>query len=180
MSHAFVQEIGDKRFKFMHGHEVDPFINAHVQSIGRMIGSISNLLEFHQGTCLLSSDTAADVLLEAGEQLLRLRDWLVSGINRAFRGCYGMVPAEKARFLVRGLRTHRMLERYHADRAENLYDTAIVGHTHKAGTFSDWYFNSGSWTGSTNNFLRITPDGRIGVFDWGKRGPRPNNTVVVA
>jgi hypothetical protein len=55
---------------------------------------------------------------------------------------------------------------------------AVVGHTHKAGTFSDWYVNSGSWTGGTNDFLKITPDGDIGVFGWSERGPRPNKTVV--
>jgi UDP-2,3-diacylglucosamine pyrophosphatase LpxH len=54
----------------------------------------------------------------------------------------------------------------------------IVGHTHKAGTFGNWYFNSGSWTGHNTNFLRIAPDGDVGVFDWTDRGPRSNETVV--
>jgi hypothetical protein len=73
-----------------------------------------------------------------------------------------------------------MLGRYQADRTDGLYDIAVVGHTHRAGTFGEWYFNSGSWTGPTNNFLRIAPDGRIRVFDWEEQGPRVNQTVVAA
>jgi predicted phosphodiesterase len=71
-----------------------------------------------------------------------------------------------------------MLTRYYRDKAEGLYDIAIVGHTHKAGAFGDWYFNSGSWTGTSNNFLRMTPDGSVGVFNWTDSGPQRNSTVV--
>jgi len=71
-----------------------------------------------------------------------------------------------------------MLERYGEDRTKDLYDVAIVGHTHRAGTFEDWYFNSGSWTGSHRNFLRISPDGNVAVFDWSAAGPQPNHTRV--
>jgi len=179
-SHAFVRSIGDRRFKFVHGHEVDPLINAPVQNIGRMLGSFSYFLEYRHGTCLLSNDMVTHALLEVGERLLALGGWLRSGLESTWRRCRGVIPEEKITLLAREIRTHRMLGRYDADRTEGLYDIAIVGHTHKAGKFSDWYFNSGLWTGPTNNFLRITPDGRIDVFDWGRQGPRPNETVVAA
>ena len=178
MSPAFTRYIGGRRFKFMHGHEVDPFINPRVQNLGRMIGSVAHFLEFRRGACILSNDAVTDALLEVGEQLLRLWGGLTGRMNRAIRECCEMMPAEKVTLLARGIRTHRMLERYHADKTEGLYDVAIVGHTHKAGTFGNWYCNSGSWTGRTNDFLRITPDGNIGVFDWSRHGPRRNHTVV--
>jgi UDP-2,3-diacylglucosamine pyrophosphatase LpxH len=178
ISHAFVQHIGDKRFKFMHGHEVDPFVNAGIQSLGRMIGRLAYLCEYRQGACLLSNDTIIGLLEETGEQLLHLGTWLRAGLHTALRESYSILPAGRMRFLTRRLRTQRMLTRYYRDKAEDLYDIAIVGHTHKAGTFGDWYFNSGSWTGASNNFLRITPDGSVGVFNWTDNGPQPNSTVV--
>jgi UDP-2,3-diacylglucosamine pyrophosphatase LpxH len=178
ISPAFVRRIGDRRFKFMHGHEVDPLAHAGIQNLGRMIGSLAYLCEFGPGACLLSNDALIGVLEEAGEQLLRVWSWLRAGMNTALRESYDLLPAGRMRFLVRRIRTQRMLTRYYQDKTEGLYDIAIVGHTHKAGTFGDWYFNSGSWTGASNNFLRIAPDGEVGVFNWTDSGPQPNGTVV--
>ncbi|HNS23056.1 MAG TPA: metallophosphoesterase [Sedimentisphaerales bacterium] len=180
MSHAFVQHVGNKRFKFMHGHEVDPLITPGIQSIGRMLGAVAYRLEFRQGTCILSNDAITDALLEVGEQALELWSRLTRRMNRALRECYHRMPAEKVTILTRHIRTRRMLGRYYADRMQDLYDVAIVGHTHRAGIFDDWYFNSGSWTGPDCNFLEITPDGSVRVFDWSRCGPRPNNTMVAA
>jgi UDP-2,3-diacylglucosamine pyrophosphatase LpxH len=177
-SRAFVQQIGGKRFKFMHGHEVDPLTNAGTQGLGRMIGTLAYFLEFRQGTCILSNDTLTDALLEIGEQFLWLWGRARRRMSKAWRECYGRMPAEKVTGLTQQIRTRRMLARYYEDRNEDLYDIAIVGHTHKAGTFGNWYFNSGSWTGHNTNFLRIAPDGEVGVFDWTDRGPRLNDTVV--
>ena len=178
MSQAFTRDIGQKRFKFLHGHEVDPFINAPIQHIGRVIGSVAHLLEYRHGACILSNDAVTDALLEAGEHVLQLWRKLTGGVNQVIVDCCGMMPAENVTRLLRSHRTRHMLERYHADKAEGLYDVAIVGHTHKAGTVGGWYYNSGSWTARTNNFLRIAPGGTVDVFDWGRRGPRISRSVV--
>ena len=178
ISHAFVQRIGDRRFKFMHGHEVDPLANTCIQSLGRIIGRLAYLCEFRQGACLLSNDAIIGLLEETGEQLLHTSSWLRAGVDVALRESCGVLPAERMRFLTRRIRTRRMLTRYYQDKAEGLYDMAIVGHTHKAGTFGDWYFNSGSWTGAGNNFLRISRGGDVGVFNWTDSGPQPNGTVI--
>ncbi len=170
--------IGDRRFKFMHGHEVDPLITAGVQSLGRMIGTLAWLLEFRQGTCCLSNERITDWLLETGEQVLHVRDWFARLMGRAVRDCCTLVPDEPVRRLGRRIRTRRMLTRYYADREEGLYDVAVIGHMHKAGAVGRWYFNCGSWTGKNNNFLRISPEGRVAVFDWNGAGPEPNHTVV--
>lgn len=177
-SPAFVHQVGDTRFKFMHGHEVDPLITCGTRSISRMVGAVAYLLEFRQGTCILSNDVFTDVLLEIGEHALELWNRLTRRMNRALRHCYNRMPAEPMTRLSRHVRTCRMLERYGEDRTKDLYDVAIVGHTHRAGTFEDWYFNSGSWTGSHRNFLRISPDGNVAVFDWSAAGPQPNHTRV--
>jgi UDP-2,3-diacylglucosamine pyrophosphatase LpxH len=179
-SGAFTHTIGDKRFKFMHGHEVDPLITPRVQSLGRLLGSFSTLLEFRPGTCLMSNDHVTELLLEMGEQMLRIWHGLTAGLNKAVHECCSLVPAEQVTSMSRRIRTQRMLTRYHEDKQRGFYDVAIVGHTHKAGAFGDWYFNSGSWTGKTNNFLRISPAGHVAVFDWNHHGPQPNNTIMAA
>ncbi len=175
---AFTHRVGPKRFKFMHGHEVDPLINANVQSLGRAIGAVAYLFQFRQGTCCLSNERLTDLLLELGEQALQIWNGITKGMDRAMRDCCGLVPDEQVRRLGRRIRTQRMLTRYYADREQGLYDIAIVGHTHKAGVFGQWYFNCGSWTGKSNNFLRISPGGEVAIFDWSGKGPQPNHTVV--
>ncbi len=175
---AFTCRIGSRRFKFMHGHEVDPLITSSIQSLGRMIGALAYRFEFRRGVCCLSNERVTEVLLETGEQVLQLRDWIARGMSLAMRDCCDLMPGEPVRRLSRRIRTRRMLTRYYADRAEGLYDVAIVGHTHKAGAFGQWYFNCGSWTGTTNDFLRISPAGEVTVFNWTGRGPEPNHTVV--
>jgi uncharacterized membrane protein HdeD (DUF308 family) len=46
------------------------------------------------------------------------------------------------------------------------YDAAVLGHTHKPGRIGDWYFNSGSWTGALNTYLRIASDGGVRHLEW--------------
>jgi uncharacterized membrane protein HdeD (DUF308 family) len=46
------------------------------------------------------------------------------------------------------------------------YDVAVLGHTHKPGRIGDWYYNSGTWIGPRNAFLRISPDGDVRYFEW--------------
>jgi predicted phosphodiesterase len=130
VSRAFVRHIGDRRFKFMHGHEVDPLANTRIRNLGRVIGRLAYLCEFHPGLCLLSNDTVIGLLEETGEQLLHVRTWLRAGICRALQESYSVLPAGRMRFLTRRMRTRRMLTRYYKDKTEGLYDVAIVGHTH--------------------------------------------------
>lgn len=179
-SEAFTETIGDKRFKFMHGHEVDPLITPRVQSLGRLLGAFGTMLEFGPGTCLLSNDRLTEMLLETGEQMLGLWHSLMLRLNKAASECCSLMPTEQITFMKRRLRMQRMIARYHADKRRCAYDVAIVGHTHKAGVYDDWYFNSGSWTGKTNNYLEISPAGEVQVFDWNQHGAQRNETVLVA
>lgn len=179
-SAAFIETIGPRRFKFMHGHEVDPLITPRVQSLGRLLGAFGTLLEFPSGTCLLSNDQVTEVLLETGEHMLRLWHRLMAGLNKAAYECCSLMPSEQIMFMRRRIRMQRMIARYHEDKKRCAYDVAIVGHTHKAGVCGDWYFNSGSWTGKSNNFLEISPAGQVAVFDWSHHGPQRNNTILAA
>ncbi len=174
----FVRHIAGRKFKFMHGHEVDPFRLDSGAAFGRMLGSFSGAFEVAGCACILSNDAVADLLLEVGEAAVWAGRTFGRFARKMVRRCSSIVPNEElARFKNRG-RTHHMLHRYFQDKQNGLYDVAIMGHTHKAGIFDTWYFNCGSWTGGVNNFLRILPDGTVNVFDWSGDGPRRNNTRI--
>ncbi len=57
-------------------------------------------------------------------------------------------------------------------------DVAISAHTHRPLKFQNWYFNSGSWTDQTNDFIQIFPDGKVSLFNLDINTPKPNNTEV--
>lgn len=162
--------VGERVFQFMHGHEVDPFIPERPTGFGKILGTFTGWLEFGEAGCIVSNDAVSDCLLEAGENLLSVWYWAGRKMRRAMRDACSLIDNEELAKLRRPLRTRRMLSRYYEDMQHKLYDVAIVGHTHRAGRFGGWYFNSGSWTGASNNFLQINPDGGIEVFDWTSEG----------
>ena len=178
MTKPFVRTIGGKRFKFMHGHEVDPFMWDGIENTARFLRTFTNLLEPRSECVALSRDVMIEAVLELGECFWVLRKWLKNRFNTAVEQCCSVMPSNKLASLKRGLRLHNMLRRHHEHRASGLYDVAIAGHTHRAGNFDDWYFNSGSWTGRSNNFLRISPDGVVEVADWDEDGLRSRKMAL--
>jgi UDP-2,3-diacylglucosamine pyrophosphatase LpxH len=178
ISRSFCRVIGPTKFKFMHGHEVDPFIPDDSSSWGWFLGKADYAFQLKDGVCILSDDYLSDLLLEFGEYALRVWRWVSTKFGMAVKECRGVLPNEEITTLVRGLRTRKMLSRYNADKLEGFYDIAIVGHTHRAGHFDNWYFNSGSWTGHANNFLKIWPDGNVQIFDITADGITVNNTEI--
>jgi UDP-2,3-diacylglucosamine pyrophosphatase LpxH len=167
---CFTRTIGGRRFKFMHGHEVDPFNCQTVANCGRMIVRLAYVVESRRGFCVLRNDELVDGILEKAEHLVRPWYWFRDSLRRMIsKGRFG-IEQEQVRYIKNQLRVHRMLSRYWEDRQKGLYEVAVAGHTHKAGRHGDWYLNAGSWTGSSNSFLRILPDGQAEVFDWTARG----------
>jgi UDP-2,3-diacylglucosamine pyrophosphatase LpxH len=75
-------------------------------------------------------------------------------------------------------RVEELYREYRKHREANGYDVAVVGHTHRPGRLEDWYYNSGSWAGQSNNFLRISASGQVDVFDWTLEGPVANTTCL--
>lgn len=170
--------LGGRKFKFMHGHEVDPFIRKRSKTLCRVFGPVVDLLHSKSDSAALTYDICSDLALELGEAALAVWKWLSELTKRATDDCLSVLPNEELAFLKRHSRTKKMLRRYREDLHEGLYDIAVVGHTHKAGRFSNWYFNSGSWTAHRSNFLQITPDGNVNLFDWHTFGPKFNNTCI--
>lgn len=175
----FIRSFGQQNIKFMHGHEVDPFIPEFLMSFGKVFGNIVSTFEFN-GSCILSNDKLCDAVLELGEQMLRSYKWMASKIGLAFREYSHYLPQEQLNKAQRSVRTRKMMIRYFLDKEAGLYNQAIVGHTHKEGYFADWYYNCGSWTGKNNSFLQINEDGNIKIYDWDKNGARENHKEIVA
>jgi predicted phosphodiesterase len=176
----FIRTIGGKRFKFMHGHEADPFVQGNMKTLARALVTYAPVLAFENTILTISSDALVDVVLELGENILRIWDWVTGNVKKTFRECCSVVPSNTLTNSKKRVRTQKMLTRYYQDRTQDLYDIAIVGHTHKPGRFDDWYFNSGSWTGRTNNFLRISSDGAVEVSDWDENGPKIRTTSLMS
>lgn len=178
ISQPVTRTISNKKFKFLHGHEVDPFIFNDRKNLYKALGGIVNILQFNTNTCTVTHDICSDILLEFGEFFIGTWNRLFKFLTKAGDQFCNILPDEEVAFLKRAGRTRCMLRRYREELNKGLYDIAIVGHTHKAGQFSDWYYNSGSWTGRRSNFLHITPDAEISVFDWTESGPRQNKTLI--
>ncbi|MBV9948605.1 MAG: DUF308 domain-containing protein, partial [Myxococcales bacterium] len=59
------------------------------------------------------------------------------------------------------------------------YDVTVLGHTHKPGRIGRWYFNSGTWLGPGNPYLRISPDGTVRYHEWKDGSPVEREMPVV-
>ena len=169
--------IGDRRFRFMHGHEQDPFINRRLYS-RTLPGYLSPAFSLKDRMCRWTGDAIPNLFLEGGERVLGfLHGDRRSPLHRIHPELHHSKKWHKRRSGY-PIRVQKMLSRYHYDKDKNDYDVAVLGHSHKAGQYGDWYFNSGCWIGANHSFLKIWPDGHVEVFDWERGGPRSNQIVV--
>jgi UDP-2,3-diacylglucosamine pyrophosphatase LpxH len=179
MGRPFERVIDGKRFKFMHGHEVDPFNCGDAPSWGRIFSIIAGMFEDHHKSPLLpSGETVEAVLEEFAEDMLRLWNSRATKLTKPEISAPPPNPQKELTPAQNPDRVQEMYRRYREDREANGYDVAIVGHTHLPGRLGNWYYNSGTWTGQSNNFLRISPAGDVEVFDWTETGAVPNPTVL--
>jgi len=180
MSRRFVREIGGKKFMFMHGHEADPYNKGDTPSWTRILTIFAGIVEDVNGSPLLGTGvTVEEALLNISVPLMKAWNWLVN--LRYKKAIGGKSPSPSKRELTPSQnpeRAQKLLDDYKKDKETELYDIAIVGHTHQVGRFEDWYFNSGCWVKEINNFLRISTDGQVRVFDWKDGQAIPNNTVL--
>jgi UDP-2,3-diacylglucosamine pyrophosphatase LpxH len=171
----FIRTIEGKRFKFMHGHEADPFSGVRLRRICDVLEPLDGKLSVGENPEILVSDSVYRVLIEIGELGKHTWFWLRK---------FGTEMLEKSglidedREVKRCIRTRKLLAAYHEEWRDGLYDVAIAGHTHKAGRCSQWYFNSGSWMRGQSNFLRIRPDGIVDVCHWEGNSPVQDHTII--
>jgi UDP-2,3-diacylglucosamine pyrophosphatase LpxH/uncharacterized membrane protein HdeD (DUF308 family) len=166
MRAPFVRTLGGKRFRFCHGHETDPFNSGDDPAFGRMLAIFGGVFEDENGSPLLASgESVEDVLEQFGESMLAI--WTVALATMKERATHQDVHPSAS--LTPAQNPDRLAEHVAGVRAaleKGDHDVTVLGHTHKAGRIGDWYFNSGSWTGPLNQFLRISPDGHVRCFEW--------------
>ncbi|WP_437603657.1 metallophosphoesterase [Sorangium sp. So ce590] len=167
MRAPFVRELGDRRFRFCHGHETDPFNAGDDPGFGRMLSIFAGVFEDQNGSPLLTSgESVEDVLEQFGDSMLTIWKRSLATVHRSqgatkeVRPTSELTPAQNPD----RLGEHVVGVRAELDKGE--YDVTVLGHTHKPGRIGDWYFNSGSWTGPRNSFLRISPDGHVRYLEW--------------
>lgn len=173
----FLKTIGPHRFKFMHGHEVDPLISRYCTTLAPLLRILAGTLEFRPDTCLVTCDKVTDILLETGEQFLRIWHTLTRQVNHAVYAHLGF-SSESMTWLKCPIRTRNMLARFYKQQQAGFYDITITGHTHNPGYFGNWYFNCGCWTRQVMNYLTVDPEGHIEIRNWTSDGSAINPAAV--
>ena len=179
MCGPFTRSIAGRQFRFMHGHEVDPFNWGDTPGWGRMLAIFAGIFEDRIGSPMLPTGESVEEALSAfGENLLRLWNWLANKLKKSVTGGRSPSPKHELTPAQNPDRATDMLAKYAADRDAKGYDVAVVGHTHQPGRIGEWYFNTGSWSTTGNNFVRIEPDGEVRVFDWRDGQGVPNQALL--
>jgi UDP-2,3-diacylglucosamine pyrophosphatase LpxH len=173
----FTVSIGQRRYRFMHGHELDPFISQRLYQRS-LPGCVSSTFIVKDRICRWTDNRIQEWFLRYGEYLMGMfHGWTGNPLHRIHPALHGQVQ-RKTRRPSYTLRVQKMLSRYLHDKDRQVYDVVVVGHSHQVGRYGNWYFNSGCWIGSSHSFLKILPDGHIEVFSWNEEGANPNQTVV--
>lgn len=172
MSGPFERVIGGKRFKFMHGHELDPFNRSGTPRWGRMMSILAGIVEDRKGSPLLSAGGFTEKTLF---KLARAFMWMMNNSVNLFEKSdlhekphtleEDLTPAQDPG-KIKGI-----LALYHKNKIQEGYHYLIAGHTHAVGRFQDWYYNCGCWVGLRTHFLEILHDGQIHVCEWKRDHP---------
>jgi uncharacterized membrane protein HdeD (DUF308 family) len=180
MQRPFDRQLGGRRFHFFHGHETDPFNNSDDPGFGQMLSIFAGLLEDHNGSPLLASGETMEALLEEfGESMLALWTAVTAGVSAKTELSGEIQPRHALTPVQNPNRLAEHIESIRAARKREGWDVAVLGHTHKFGHVGDWYYNSGSWVGSRNLFLRIDPEGHVRYFEWKNGLPIESEAPVV-
>lgn len=174
---ASTRIIGDKQFRFYHGHELDPVNGRIGPYMGKALGLSAGLIEWAKGAQVFSSEIIGEALLEMAENILTRYYTMTQDLNLCLCGELCLCNGLGARKPLKTRHEQNMLKRHNMHRLSNGHDIVVSAHTHRPGVFGGWYYNSGSWTGNASTFLRIMPDATTQLFDWTTSGPRNNNTV---
>ena len=181
MTTSFVQNIGEKRFKFFHGHEVDPYNKGDTPGWGRMMAILAGIIEDKIGAKLNDNQSTEDVLVKLGTGIKEKIESALNTVKNTFireEDGKGMTPAQNKN-LVADHFIHM-----EAERKKDEFEVAVCGHTHMPGKLDNWYVNSGSWVKFADNepvgdFIWIYKTGEYDVFTFKEAEVQPIETEFV-
>jgi len=165
MNAGFKARIGGKTFRFLHGHETDPWNSDPNPNRGRIAAIVAGIAEDKVGGPYSASGESVEKQLEDAAEAAkglgeRILEWLEHKISPK-PGHEGLTPVQKPSLYQEHLL--QMMKLHDEERDSVL----VVGHTHKPGHVADgWYWNSGSWAEKENDFLEIKPDGSVTGKIW--------------
>jgi UDP-2,3-diacylglucosamine pyrophosphatase LpxH len=180
MTGPFMRIIAGRRFKFMHGHELDPFNRDGTPRWGRILAILGGIIEDRKGSPLLSAGGMTEKsLLKVSRGFMWMWNKSVNFFEKSqtheqmHTFDESLTPAQNPD-KIKGI-----MSLYHNNKRQEGYDFLVTGHTHKAGLFQDWYCNSGCWVGLRCNFLRLSHDGEVHVYEWKDDGPVLTDQLAV-
>jgi UDP-2,3-diacylglucosamine pyrophosphatase LpxH len=158
MCGPFERTINDRKFRFMHGHEVDEANRGDVPGWGRIFAILAGIFEDAHRSPIFSTGQTVEGELEKlvedfrnrfSDAMRGLWDWLAKQLGKESGALRWPDARDELTPAQNPSRAEEMMEKYEQHKEANGYHIAIVGHTHKPGRRGDWYFNSGSWTDDT-------------------------------
>jgi UDP-2,3-diacylglucosamine pyrophosphatase LpxH len=162
---GFTAKLGGKTFRFLHGHETDPWNSSPDPSKGRMAAIFAGMAEDEFGGAYLANGKPVEGGLEEGANLAqgllaKILDWIKGLFGVRPSAAEGLTPAQHP---TRYQDQLQQMAELHGQAGDHIL---IVGHTHRPGHMGNWYWNSGSWAEDDNDFLEIRQDGTIKGFRW--------------
>ena len=173
----FIKTIGGRRFKFMHGHEFDPFMTETIRKCGQKLANCKPSLKSEENDCILKNNWLYDLFLQFAEIIFKILRSITKNMTTVIQKACAL-PFTPISLLMRALRDNKIIERHFNDKSSNLYDIVVAGHTHKPAILDNWYLNTGCWIGPASDFLVINPDGRSQILAWTHAGPKLNHRLI--
>ncbi len=168
MRKPFSQVIGDKKFYFMHGHEVERHKNQQRPAWGRILAILAGIMEDRKGSPMLSAGGIVEkTLIRASRIFMWIWNFALNHLDSVRNKEHDhdfdteLTPSQNPQLVP------KVLKLYEIARVKNNCDVVVAGHTHRARNES-WYCNPGCWVGSRNSYLRIDTSGKIELFEWKK------------
>jgi len=163
--------IGDKKFSFLHGHEIDTVSRGINPSIGRALGLTALPIEHIKGKQVFSSEKINEMVLEIKASFLTLTSQIRWHMLKFWSEITTPMSYLELLDNLKNIRSRKMIDLFMHQKQNTDHDIVVSAHTHRAGNYSNWYYNSGSWTDINQNFLKILPSGIIEICNWTKSGP---------
>ena len=138
------ERIGRRTFKFIHGHQADPYCAGDTPGLGRITAIYSGIREDENGGPMLDKYHSVEA------KVVGRMEWCVSA--------WSWVRGKPDRFTEINRSLHKL---YVED--QDCEDVLICGHTHQPGRLGSWLYNCGTWAECVNSFLCINDNGTVGV-----------------
>jgi len=164
MVSGYGEQINEKEFYFIHGHQADPYCRGDSPGLGRITAIYSGLREDRHGSPLWNK--------------YRTVEQRSIGRIERFGAFLRRLSGKPNRYKAMNLALRQL-------QVSNDVDVLISGHTHYPGQLwsKDWGFlstyNTGTWAEQVNSYASIDSEGRVSIYDWVNCCPVLNTTRLL-